>query len=82
VNFEAGTISLYKAHRLIARQVEVFVSRKSAGVEHYMLDGQADTDGVFNGVPITTSSMRGDRIIDRVQFCPLLIIAVLFLLHT
>ena len=67
-SLQAESISLHKAHRLITRQVEVFVSRKTEGGERYLTACQAVASGVFNDVPIAHSSAKTDKEINRAQF--------------
>ena len=67
-SLQAESIHLHKAHRLITRQVEGFVSRKSEGGERYLLAYKAVTDGSFNGVLIVQSSAKANKEIDKSQF--------------
>lgn len=76
VALHADSMNLHKAHRLITRQVEVFVSRKSEGGERYLLACKAVVAGSFNGVPIVESAKKSDKEIDKNQFYQALVDSV------
>ena len=55
MSLQAKFISINKAHRLIARQLEVFAARKTNGGERYETASYVIADGSFRGVPLTTN---------------------------
>jgi hypothetical protein len=67
-SLQADSISVYKGHRLITRQIEIFSSRKCNGGERYDLAKQAVADGTFNEVPISQSKRICDKEINPQQF--------------
>ena len=68
VSLQAEFISINKAHRLIARQLEVFAARKANGGERYEIASNVIADGSFRGVPLTTNSSKSDKEINKGQF--------------
>jgi len=69
VSLQAESVSIQKAHRLIARELEVFTARKSDGGDKYEIASTAVEDGNFRGVPIVASNSKTDRLINKSQFC-------------
>lgn len=67
-SLQADSINLNKANRLIARQVEFFVSRKAEGGEHYVIASDAVSAGVYRGVTIVRSTAKSDKEVNRSQF--------------
>jgi len=65
---QAEAMNINKAHRLIARQLEVFTSRTSNSGVWYISACQAVDDGTFRGVPINHVNPKVDKIINRCQF--------------
>ena len=66
---QAETINLYKAHRLIVRQIVVFVSRKSEEGERYSEAYTAVSDVLFCGVTnIVKKTAKIVKLINRGHF--------------
>ena len=68
LSLQAESISIQKAHRLIARQLEVFTARKSDGGDRYEMASKAVAEGSFKGVPVVVSNSKADRLINKSQF--------------
>jgi len=68
LSLQAESVSIQKAHRLIARQVEVFTARKADGGDRYEIASDAVNEGSFRGVPIVVSNSKADRLINKSQF--------------
>jgi len=68
LSLQAESVSIQTAHRLIARQLEVFTARKSDGGDKYEIASKAVEEGNFTGVPIVASNSKTDRLINKSQF--------------
>jgi len=67
-SLHADSLNLNKANRFIARQVEIFASRKTDGGEHYAAASEAVAAGEYCGVIIVLSTAKSDKEINRAQF--------------
>jgi len=77
LSLQAESMNTNKAHRLISRQLEVFVGSKSTGGDKYEIACTAVSDGSYKGVPIVASSSKTDKVINKCQFCQALVDALL-----
>ena len=75
-SLHADSLNLNKANRFIARQVEIFASRKTDGGEHYAAASEAVAAGEYCGVIIVLSTAKSDKEINRAQFYQALVDSV------